>query len=65
MLSLLMLAGAVLADLEPMLACLVRGCIAMPFTVFHYVLLARPLINHATAAVLIPSRAARSSAHQQ
>ena len=30
--SLLFLAGAVLADSEPMLTCLVRGCIAMPFT---------------------------------
>ena len=30
--SLLMVAGAVLADLEPMLARLVRGCIALAFT---------------------------------
>ena len=30
--SLLMLAGAVLTDPEPMLARLVRGCIAMAFT---------------------------------
>ena len=30
--SLLMVAGAVLADPEPMLARLVRGCIAMAFT---------------------------------
>ena len=30
--SLLMLAGAVLADPEPMLSRLVRGCIALAFT---------------------------------
>ena len=54
--SLLTLAGAVLADPEPMPARLVRGCIDMAFTTT----VAFPLINPPTA-LLIPSRAASSA----
>ena len=52
--SLLTLAGVVLADPEPMLPPLVRGCIALAS------LLTCPLISPATP-LLIPSRAASSA----
>ena len=50
------LAGAVLADPGPMLARLVRGCIALAFTASD----ACPLINPATA-LLNPSRGGKLS----
>ena len=47
-------AGAVLADPEPMLARLVRGCITLWSSLLAYLLL------HAATAMLTPSRAASS-----
>ena len=52
--SLLMVAGAVLADPEPMLARLVRGCIALAFTACVLAV----ACSH--RALLIPSRVASS-----
>ena len=53
--TLLLPAGAVLADPEPMLARLVRGFIALAFTACVYSLL------HAVTVLLIPSTAASSA----
>ena len=53
--SLLMVAGAVLADPEPMLARLVRGCIALAFTACVLAV----ACSH--RALLMPSRAASSA----
>ena len=54
--SLLMVAGVVLADPEPMLSRLVRGCIALAFTACVLADLLR-----ASTALLIPSRVASSA----
>ena len=56
--SLLTRAGAVLADPEPMLARLVRGCIALAFTG----LLAYSLL-HAATALLIPRQGQLAQLH--
>ena len=52
--SLLTRASAVLADPQPMLSRLVRGCIALAFTACALATL------HAATALLLPSRAASS-----
>ena len=53
--SLLIRLGAVLADPKPLLARLVRGCIAMAFTA------SVPAVGlHAATALLMPSRTASS-----
>ena len=54
--SLLQLTGTVLAEPEPMLSRLVRGCIRSPWPS----LLAYSLLHAATALLMIPSRAASS-----
>ena len=54
--SLLPLAGAVLADPEPTKLCLVRGCIAVPFTAD-----VRAVASKRGTALLVPSRAASSA----
>ena len=54
--SLLMVAGAVLVDPEPMLSRLVRGCIALAFTAC---VLAVACMHH--LAEVMPSRAASSA----
>ena len=50
-----MLAGAVLPHPDPMLARLIRGCIAVAFTARVAAVL------HAATALLMPSRAASSA----
>ena len=53
--SLLMVAGRVLADREPMLSRLARDCIALAFTA------PVPALHAATALLLIPSRGSEIS----